>query len=320
MKKNVLFAALAAVALTSCSNEIENITPDASLKAIEFKPLVTRTGTTETNSIDGTEGFKVYGFEGASLDNTATKYMDGVSVTNASGNGWSYSGNYYWSASGSIYFFAHYPQAAYDAAPTVNTGSVTYDSYTVPGNVDLLLAANTTATPGSAVNLSFGHALSQIAFQARYATDNDGLVLNIQEIEVTANSVAAPTVSSGEISWSASTTSVPYTYDLDATTKSEISYAASTYTDLAAATGNLMLLPQSTTGVEIAIKYTITEGSSTGTVIVNNSVTAQTIDVPEISWEPGMKYTYQISITGGGKVSFGTIAVEGWEDGSTDAE
>lgn len=310
MKKNLFLVAIAAVAMTSCSNEIDNVVNEsASLKAIEFKPLVTRAGVVDATTTDiQTGGFAVSAFKGETLgSSTATAYMANVNV--AFTTSWNYTGNYYWPIDGTdLFFFAHYQKGTGAIpAPTNASGVVTYADYVADGTKDLLLARTVDATSAAAVNIAFQHALSKVSFKVKNSAGT-GLTVTVSSITVKAREKgSASWNTSGVLSWSVPTTSnepVAHTFNLNTTDATDIVNGETT-TNLATTEGSLMLMPQTLDDVvEVSVTYTIGGAdSSTGT---------KTIPLTG-NWDTNTSYVYVINFDAQAAVSFTLGAITEWE-------
>ena len=207
MKKTVFIAALAVVAMASCTkNELK--VPSAGTEAvISFQPVVANatkaTYLTTANMKDECDEFGVFAWYAeptlaASL--TATAYMDNVTVsyddaideTGSLGSGaWAPSSPYYWPKNGTLSFDAYAPANAHATTPGAGTGTVTsavdkglkIENYTVAAlanQYDLLYSTRTldkkkstdgTNTTYDGVDIAFNHALAAIEVTAK--TDDD---------------------------------------------------------------------------------------------------------------------------------------------------
>lgn len=202
MKKIYFFAALAAVALASCSND-ETVAQYQG-EAISFRPFVSNvTRASATNDITGPAAgaahdlakFKVTAYPtGTSAtpyinaatyqyDNSGTFYVDGAS---ASGN--KYANEYYWPASTNLDFYAHsyYGTNWFTSAEVT---SVLYNGYTFTPST----TANSTYT-----DVIFAR-ISNIGKKSSYDTTKeygaDGVPLNFRH---TASKIAVKVINSSK--------------------------------------------------------------------------------------------------------------------------
>ena len=208
MKKTVFIAALAVVAMASCTKNELKVPSTGSDAVISFQPVVanaTKAGYITNSSIapvGSTSDFKftVYAWytdnakmTASTTTATATKYMDAVEVSYQSRHndstdgqgGWSPATKYYWPKNGYLSFDAYAPSTASTDgtfSSVVETG-LQIANYTVKGiedQYDLLYSTRTlnktTSTGGAnntydGVDIAFNHALSAIEVTAK--TDND---------------------------------------------------------------------------------------------------------------------------------------------------
>lgn len=206
MKKSLLFAALAVVAMASCTKNELKVPSTGSDAVISFQPVVANATKADyiTNSSIAPSGdpksstfkFAVYAWytDGAKMTSstttaTATAYMSDVEVsykpthnddTEGEG-GWSPATTYYWPKNGYLSFDAYAPSAASSDgtfSPNVEKG-LQIANYTVKDleqQYDLLYSTRTlnkskstdgTNTTYDGVDIAFHHALSAIEVTAK---------------------------------------------------------------------------------------------------------------------------------------------------------
>lgn len=327
MKKNLILVAIAAVAMTSCSNEIDNIVPvDSSLKAIEFRPLVTRalesTAQVDANGIKAdANGFTVFAYNGVGSDLAATDklYMDFVNVKWES-DAWETSSTQYW-PSGKLHFFAYYPADALgDKAAAGNTfiTAATGTSLDIPYTVsnanptkDFMIATNPAQVynKDAGVSLQFAHVLTQIRLAVE-SVASEGIYYTINSITIE-NVNSAGTWNTSAKTWTSGT---PVTYTAPIVTATATDFTKASATNLALLTANtgLMLLPQTFgAGAQIRINYEAwTAASKGGTSIVaaNDAI----ISLKGVEWEAATTYTYGISFNEQHTISIGSVGESGW--------
>ena len=208
MKKTVFIAALAVVAMASCTKNELKVPSTGSDAVISFQPVVANATKadylTTANMKDKCTSFGVFAWypDGGTMTTTTTtgtRYMDNVTVTyktfddtNDDGSGtWAPTPTYYWPKNGKLSFDAYAPASAHDGTPSAGKGKFTSDitkglqiaNYTVAdlaNQYDLLYSTRAldknTSNGGNSGNLTydgvdiaFKHALSAIEVKARTA-------------------------------------------------------------------------------------------------------------------------------------------------------
>lgn len=331
MKKSLLFAALAVVAMASCTKNELKVPSTGSDAVISFQPVVANatkaTYLTTANMQDKCTSFGVFAWYAGS---TTTAYMDNVTVTydslkddNTDGSGaWKPSENYYWPKNGTLSFDAYAPASAHAKTPGLGTGKVTstvdkglkIENYTVAelaNQYDLLYSTRTkdkvTSTGGSnntydGVDIAFHHALAAIEVTAK--TDkNYSDAIKLKTITIlnayskgTFNQNMTNATTEGTAKWSDHGTEVSYVlFSGD----QELSTTALTSlnTPDTPAISNAILLPQSFTHtsnkVSIKVDYSIKHGSSYLPQTQTFDLSATTVgSVAQTDWEMGKRYTY----------------------------
>lgn len=215
MKKSLLFAALAVVAMASCTKNELKVPSTGSDAVISFQPVVANatkaTYLTTANMKDQCNEFGVFAWYGepdlAASGSAATAYMDNVKVTysasidedaSAGAGAWAPDSPYYWPKNGTLSFDAYAPASAHATTPGLGTGKVAstaanglkIENYTVAAlanQYDLLYSTRTkdkvTSTGGSndtydGVDIAFHHALAAIEVTAKtYENYSDAIKL-----------------------------------------------------------------------------------------------------------------------------------------------
>lgn len=216
MKKTVFIAALAVVAMASCTKNELKVPATGTDAVISFQPVVanaTKATYLETaNMKDKCASFGVFAWyaePSLAAGGSATAYMDNVTVTydgdidetGSTGSGaWAPTSPYYWPKNGTLSFDAYAPAHAHADTPGVGTGKVTstaanglkIENYTVAAlanQYDLLYSTRTlnktTSTGGGnntydGVDIAFKHALAAIEVTAKTDADygTDAIKLN----------------------------------------------------------------------------------------------------------------------------------------------
>lgn len=207
MKKTILFAALAVVAMASCTKNELKVPSTGTDSVISFQPVVANatkaTYLTTDNMDEKCTSFGVFAWYAEptlALAGSGTAYMDNVPVTyngsidedGSTGSGaWAPASPYYWPKNGTLSFDAYAPADAHADTPGAGTGKVTstaanglkIENYTVAAlakQYDLLYSTRTqdkkTSTGGTndtydGVDIAFHHALAAIEVTA--TTDKD---------------------------------------------------------------------------------------------------------------------------------------------------
>lgn len=211
MKKSLLFAALAVVAMASCTKNELKVPSTGSDAVISFQPVVANatkaTYLTTANMATKCNQFGVFAWYAEPTlvaGSSTTAYMYNVTVTYDSlkddgtdGSGaWKPSENYYWPKNGTLSFDAYAPADAHAAIPGAGTGTVSstaanglkIENYTVAdlaNQYDLLYSTRTlnkskstdgTNTTYDGVDIAFHHALSAIEVTAKTDKDYSGAI------------------------------------------------------------------------------------------------------------------------------------------------
>ena len=223
MKKTVFIAALAVVAMASCTKNELKVPSTGTDAVISFQPVVANatkaTYLTTANMKDKCASFGVFAWypDGGTMQTTTTtgtKYMDNVTVTyngsfndtDDTGTGtWAPSTTYYWPKNGKLSFDAYAPADAH-AASTPGAGKGTFNSdikkglqiadYTVAelaNQYDLLYstrATNKNTSVGETnatydgVDIPFNHALAAIEVKAKTAADYGTDAIKLNKITI----------------------------------------------------------------------------------------------------------------------------------------
>lgn len=218
MKKFVILAGLAVVAMTSCSKTEGVLTTQQQTEsAISFQPLAAvQTKSTPINEyLPGTGSFNVYAWYQASETSATfdpskefTLYMNNVTCEykavgdidegdEAKGeNTWMPANVYYWPKNGRLTFSAYYPTTTTNVEVTADKG-ITISDYTIANpsaQVDLMFSGraydrySTTQTDVvkeyDGVDIVFNHALSAASFTVKAAGDYVDDAIKLRKIEV----------------------------------------------------------------------------------------------------------------------------------------
>ncbi|MEG0162890.1 MAG: fimbrillin family protein [Mucinivorans sp.] len=322
MKKILFFAAIAAAAMTSCSqNDLKNQQQTKSItfdnayigKAAKGAPV------TGISFADGAT-IGVYG-----MNTTASiNMMENQEITRNAGV-WTYSPVQFY-AKDVIYSFTAY--APYNKNLSIATG--TLPSYSVSteiaSQVDLMYTqeAATTTWDGKAestpkeVQFVFKHALSQVKFSAKTVGDYSALyTVKVTGVTIEGvNSVGTLTLASG--AWDAWGTPAAYTQSVNNVV------ITNKVAQLANADGNvLMLIPQAwTADLNVKINLDVTAIVEGGGNPEKAGVKVVTATIPASKWMRNAIYNYQMSldlstILDMKPIVFGDPTIESWTSEST---
>lgn len=254
---------------------------------------------------------------------TYAAYMTNVELTKT-GASWGYSPVKYWVAGKKYTFFGYAP---YDASATVADGVL---SVTVPTTIadqkDLMYALpladkswNGTDETVPAVTFAFRHALSQVKFSLKTATDYSELyTITLKSITVKSVS-SAGSLSMLDGSWSALGTPANY----EAAVNDALVLNSTGYQTAEGGSDVLMLLPQSLTNTEVDIVLTVTATAS-GDASKNGDQTV-TAKIASGQWVANKIYNYQVSldlntILNLKDMVFGDPSIEEWPASATDVQ
>lgn len=301
--KKIMFAAIAALAITSCSQNEEFDAPSQKT-VMGFSTMVsktTRAAITDETALQKS-GFKVYAYSSTdeitnAFPATFKTLMNPASVTHTTESGWQVDKEYYWPLTDKVHFYAFATDAS---AEFVESTASVYPtlSYTVAAAAadqkDFVLAKlENQSKSESAIALAFVHALTQVNFSAQ--GDKDGFEYTVKDIKITG--VAGTGIYSfGTGKWTAgSDVKASYTYPINADKKVIIG-AISNNLDV---TGNtLMLMPQTmNANTKILVSYSVTKDES-----LVYETTGDGIEIPltgKIDWEAGKKIRYSLTLANG---------------------
>lgn len=322
--KKILFAAMAALAITSCSQN-EEIDTLAQKAEINFNTAVSKTSRAVTTTTDKFNNFKVYAYtHSATFDETTigTAIINGVEF-DKSGNAWSAAGDkkFYWPVSDMVSFFAYSPKnssATFDHT-TAGAPTLTYSVAEAPTDQEDLVVAQkvdqkkSESGATSAVSLTFKHALTKVAFKVRGL--GDGITYTVTKITVNAKGDGTYTYDmTNDVlgSWVANTTNATYTvYD---TNETALSFEGSDTTpaptanieDLTAADKTLMLIPQSGATVKVTYSAAYTNGSTIRTSAEETITIADT-------WTAGQNIIYTLVLKPGEAMDITGTLADNWD-------
>ncbi len=337
--KKILFAALAALAITSCTQN-EEIEAPSQKSEIKFNTAVSKTSRAADITTDGFKAFKSYAYNHANAWTSATtinSFFSNIDYSTTDNTNWIGKKNdvtqtFYWPATDYVSFFAYF-----DASNSATWGEPDAKgaptlTYTVQDKVneqkDLVVAelldkqrnqtaGGTTAT----VSLVFKHALTKIGFQIK----GEGT-----SISYTVNSITINAKNKGIYTYSATTTganteTVLGNWDTTAGTKTsyvitleaddKIITAAESATSL---TNNekyvAMLIPQDLDeNVTIEVNY---KAELNGVTLCDKTTNPEVITLKDTTapWQPGKSIIYTLNLKGGETMSISGNYTSTWDD------
>ena len=340
MKKELLFAAVVAAALASCSGD-DTLDANKSVYPISFRASVDK----QTRASEVNAG-NMQSFNVTAVGNNAT-YFSGLTATSTdnSGNSWSTDKIYYW-PSYQLTFYA-WSQVADGATVSVSNTEQKVTGFSPSQSVgsqkDFVVSYNTGTKEnnnGGGVTMNFKHALSQIAVEAKCSNDN----MKIEVLGVKLVNMATK----ADFTFPQAETSTGYTLAQGLWTnlsgKDDHSKAymvkgtepvtlTSTAKSIMFSEGSFMLIPQKLTKWDATATTGTTSTTSTGAYLAvlcrvssmngdeatllypqptasdtkegKYAFTAVGIDT---NWEPGKKYIYTLDFCNGVNGGCGQIA------------
>ncbi|GAA6245123.1 fimbrillin family protein [Bacteroides fragilis] len=327
--KKILFAAVAAMAITGCSQN-EEIEKAAQPVEIGFNTAVSKTtrATTLVNA-DFTK-FTAYAYSttGAFADATAVNALIPGTDFELKESAWS-SGNsvFYWPATDQVSFFAFSPntteQLSWGAAVAKTAPTLTYTvKDAVKDQEDLVVAEamnKQKAISGTteAVALNFKHALTKIGFKIK--GEGSGITYTLNKVVIKAKNKGVYTYATSTTeatlgTWAISddvTTTTSYT--IEPATALSITGADGGGTaneTLVGADYTAMLIPQDLTGVTFEIYYKAEAG---GAMLFDKTTTPEEITFATGNWTAGQSIAYILTLKGAEKMTITGSVAENWD-------
>ena len=308
--KKILFAAVAALAITGCSQN-EEIEKAAKTAEIGFNSVVSKTTRATSVNLDvlKTNGFTVYAYNtGNDVMGTGTlakNIMDKEPIAWNGTDSWLGNKTYYWPNSDKIQFFAYSSKnvtgltaQSSDVYPTIVDYEVLADA---TKQEDLLVAkANDLTKTDATVNFIFSHALTQVNFSIKSKV-NDGLTYEVTDISI--SEVGNKATYNYGTGWSEPTA-----------TDNQVAGDANTVKILD--TSNLMmLLPQTLSNkVKILVKYKVMDKNG-DTVYDDALTTGKEIVIGDgtTKWGMGKKVRYTLALTNNAtSIGWAVTSVDEW--------
>jgi len=294
--KKILFAAVAALAITGCSQN-EEIEKAAKTAEIGFNAIVKNTTRAAVTNMGNLGNFKVHSYiTGTAFDGTTaelgTAYMNGVLFETIDNTTWtkatSDTKTYYWPS---------------DASKSDKEADE-------PGDLVVAYESNKTATSegvnAGKLTLNFKHILSRINFA--YIPGNTNLTYTVTAVKIAdiKGGTAKYTFSASNGAWDVTSgTSKEYTYTV---TQSPNVVENKSYYMLGGEDASLMLFPQDVAKKVITVTYTSKDDD--GVQVFSGD---KTVTLPDNSkWEVGKNILYILTLPAGGTEMTVTPKVSEW--------
>ena len=296
MKKNMIFAAIAALALTACSNddEIKVGGDNAILLTSSLNVAETRAATDiQTSAFDAGETVDVYITENNGGNNPTT-YPQPIEYSTAAGGALTVGTQYYYPTSGNgVNIYALYPAtAATGELFTIKEDQSADDNYKASDLMYGKPATNNPVSPSAnAVNIQFTHLLSKVTINLIAGAN----VTSLDGAKVELLGVKPSTTLTAGING----------HSITAASGDAASITVMTATETVTS-GSAIIVPQ--TLPEMFLQVTLDGATLTGKLDSG---------APELT--AGNEYTYDITVNMRG----GALEIEGsitpWDDGGTDS-
>ena len=327
--KKILFAAVAAMAITGCSQN-EEIEKAAQPVEIGFNTAVSKTtrATTLVNA-DFTK-FTAYAYSttGAFADATAVNALIPGTDFELKESTWSSGGSvFYWPATDQVSFFAFSPntteQLSWGAAVAKTAPTLTYTvKDAVKDQEDLVVAEamnKQKAISGTteAVALNFKHALTKIGFKIK--GEGSGITYTLNKVVIKAKNKGVYTYATSTTEATLGTWAIPddvtttTSYTIEPATALSITGADSGGTaneTLVGADYTAMLIPQDLTGVTFEIYYKAEAG---GAMLFDKTTTPEEITFATGNWTAGQSIAYILTLKGAEKMTITGSVAENWD-------
>ena len=301
--KKILFAAVAAMAITGCSQN-EEIEKAVQPVEISFNTAVSKTTRATTLVNSAFTKFTAYAYS------TTEAFV------------------FYWPATDQVSFFAFSPnttkQLSWGAAVANTAPTLTY---TVEGTVekqeDLVVAEamnKQKATSGSteAVALNFKHALTKVGFKIKGEGSGvtytlNKIVINAKNKGVYAYGATSTTNETTLGTWTIPSDATATAYTVEPTEALSITGADNGGTaneTLVEADYTAMLIPQNLTGVTFEIYYKAEAG---GAILCDKTTTPEEITFTDGTWTAGQSVAYVLTLKGVEKMSITGSVADSWD-------
>lgn len=333
MKRVIVMAAVAAVALTGCSmNEVEIESGEIQFRAnaISTKALINPSGTKDSPAFPATETFGVVAYY-TNENSVVTTFMDKVRISNQDGDWKAESTDpYLWPALGTIDFYAYHP---YNATVAVNTEKrITFKGMNLGNEIGkqndplVAMAKDQIAANRPKVGLVFKHIASQIVISATDVTESNLLKgkITLKEVKVNNVKISGDYVDGttlGKGTWSNQTNPTTFTVfsGSEQLNSTENYLSANSFSSSLDGSAAFVVVPQTiSAGTQtITVKYDVKEFSCNGTDYAAQENKTETVNI-EVNDDNGFlcgkRYVYHLGFSLDGvnkEITFSPV-VEGW--------
>lgn len=286
----ILGAVMFASSLQSCQNRVE--IPDGAIYPILF-------GSTETRAVADlddlkTNGFKVYAYFKGSQEGYGNGTFEKDVIYSSTQNVWGFQTPEYWIPGTTYNFKAFYPAnlSGLNVDKSDATQNFTISGFNIGTQTDIMVASpdahvvpegETAPVAGSVVNLTFKHLLANVAIKIKAE-----ISVTIQEVTLKYVPVKCNYESS---SWTSTSQGNIAQENLGIGLQS----------GAAPAEIGFLVFPQTVNGVKLSIR--------------TSDKNYDDIPIPAIVWNPGVKYTYTLTIKQN-DILFDEPSVEEWDEES----
>ena len=355
MKKIILFSAISALALSSCTSE-EVVDVGVQSNPIGFENAVMKQSRAGDQGLSGDltnatfDKFIVYGYYTTEDQaNNPIQVFSGEAVTKNSSGTWSYTNTRYWVPGATYHFFAyscadvaldnHYGTVGLSLNASGNERQMTISNYqcNAAHNHDLIVAqarsltgkaiTSDNKTPNQNVTLQFGHVLTKIdaVFTSEFSGEYDVVIKDVRIV----NFRDLGSFSSNNTKWTAERSAANVTIQLPFTGGEGVANAAfesQSYRrpEKKAKTGSIYMIPYNYQQNDVQLVFSLDlykgEEHTPATLVLGRDMKGTWSP----NWEPGKYYTYNIRLTGTvanlQPIVFETTQdLNGWESGSSTA-
>ena len=225
---------------------------------------------------------------------TAVELFKATPLTCTESSG-SYSWGYgapvrYWVKDATHDFRAVFPASA-NVSNDSNSSSIVVSYDASSANQDLMVAAAPNATPKNPVSLTFNHACAAVRFALKTSGNEPNTTCTITSLKLNGVAPSGKMTFTDKIYWTPSAApTLGWTWTWPEWNGKPLgtSYVGPWY----------YVVPQTLSGA--TLQYTYTFGSDSGSV---------TLTIPNITWESGKVYVYQVNIG----MSSLTVSIEDWD-------
>ena len=340
MRKNFYLAALAVLALASCSkSEIIDEKPTADKTPMVFTSYAgaeTRAAADASNVVVGdlqTDGFKVVGVEKESTSaTTGNVYLNNLTYS------WNGTASKYDNAAGVKYYWPNKNtymdfHAVYPAGKTITLGtnnigaSINYAAYAEADFAEDVVAANklnesclahTTPATVSSVALAFSHIKNQVSFAFCSNSDDTNLTTTVKSVKLTY-------VKSGTYTYATSSADAAWGSQVNETTTPKEYYATATAVEKLATSGTqsytalgtgLLMIPAAA-ALTVTVEYDVKQ-TNNGNYVVSDFTgkNAKTFTITPSAMNT--KYLYNVKLPVGVEPITFTATLSDWTDSSNE--